>query len=164
MKRVVRLNENDVEKLVRKIISEEKKSINEGPLGWIRKKLNRDEDLGLLILKGLKKGNVQHIRHSEEHGGFQHIFTCNLDGHDIMARRSYAIHGGSHYYVSIDGEVLQLSEATELKIYELMADIENEPIRREKERKMSDARTRLSAYNLPDEERKQIEDTDNFFQ
>jgi len=78
MKKVIRLNENDVEKLVRKIISEEKKSINEGPLGWIRKKFNKDEELGLLILKGLNKGNVQNIRYNVLDHGFRRSYTCNL--------------------------------------------------------------------------------------
>ena len=43
MKKVIRLNENDIEKIIKKIISEERKSINEGPLGWIKKKFYKDE-------------------------------------------------------------------------------------------------------------------------
>lgn len=163
--KVVRLNENDVEKLVKKIISEEKKSLKEGPLGWIRKKLNRDEDLGLLILKGLEKGDVQGMRHSSQHGGFQHQYNCKLDGHNIQSSKSVSLRSGGDYYsIRVDDEFIETSDSTTRKIYELMADIENEPTKREKNRKMSDVRTRLSAYNLPDEERKQIEDTDNFFQ
>ena len=165
MKKVIRLNENDVEKLVRKIISEEKKSINEGPLGWIRKKFNRDEELGLLILKGLEKGNLQNLRYQNLNHGFQHQYNCNLDGHEIESRRSSSIRSGSDYYhLSVDGEFIEVSDNTNRKIFELLGKIESEPALIQKRKKLSDAKTRLSAYNLPDEERKKIEDSDTFFQ
>jgi len=66
--------------------------------------------------------------------------------------------------LSVDDEDIDVSEYTIKKIYYLMANIEQEPAKREKDRKISDAKTRLSAYNLPDDERKKIEDTDTFFQ
>ena len=44
MKKTIRLNENDIEKLVRKIISEEKESINEGVFDWVRSKRFSDEE------------------------------------------------------------------------------------------------------------------------
>lgn len=166
MKKVIRLNENDVEKLVRKIISEEKKSINEGPLGWIRKKFNRDEELGLLILKGLEKGNLQNLRYQNLNHGFQHQYNCNLDGHEIESIGNLNPHssGSDYYHLSVDGEFIEVSDNTNRKIFELLGKIESEPALIQKRKKLSDAKTRLSAYNLPDEERKKIEDSDTFFQ
>lgn len=172
MKKVIRLNENDIEKLVRKIISEEKKSVNEGvldfiehdkgPFGWMRKKFNNDEELGLLILKGLEKGDLQNL-HYESDRGMSHIYRCNLDGHALEARRYYSMRGGSDYNLRVDGELVDVSEYTARRIYNLMADIEEEPAKRERKRKISDAKTRLSVYNLPDEERNKLLDTDNMF-
>lgn len=165
MKKVIRLTENDVEKLVKKIISEEKKSINEGPLGWIRKKFYKDEELGLLILKGLERGNVQNLRYQNLNHGFQHQYNCMLDGHEIESRKSVSLKsGGDYYYLSVDDEVIDVSDNTNRKIFNLLGDIENKPILAQRSKKLSDAKTRLSAYNLPDEERKQIEDSDKFFQ
>ena len=139
--------------------------VNENRLAdWVRKKRFSDEDLGLLILKGLEKGDVQAMRHSSQHGGSQHQYNCRLDGHDIQSSKSISLRSGSNYYsIRVDDEFIETSDSTTQKIYELMADIENEPTKREKNRKMSDVRTRLSAYNLPDEERKQIENTDKYF-
>jgi hypothetical protein len=45
MKKIVRLTETDVQRLVKKIIREEKKSINEGGLfDWVRGKRFSDEE------------------------------------------------------------------------------------------------------------------------
>ena len=163
MKKIVRLTEIDVQRLVKKIIREEKKSINEGPLGWLRKKRNSDEELGLLILKGLEKGDVQNVTplRNEDRYSSDHAFTCTLDGHEIMVSVYYG--HGIHHQLKVDGESVEVSRHLKNKIYDLIEKIENEPAVREKKRKLGDIKTRLSKYNLPDEERAKIDNTDEVF-
>jgi len=163
MKKIVRLTETDVQRLVKKIIREEKKSINEGPLGWLRKKRNSDEELGLLILKGLEKGDVQNVTPLRNHDRYtsDHAFTCTLDGHEIMVSVYYG--HDTHYQLKVDGEMVEVSRHLKNKIYDLIEKIEKEPAVMEKKRKLGDIKTRLSKYNLPDEERAKIDNTDDVF-
>ena len=164
MKRVIRLNENDVEKLVRKIISEEKKSINEGPLGWIRKKFNQDEEVGLLIIKALESGEVEDVQYERLRDTFNnHQYICNLNGHRIVAKRLIYLRSSDTFIIEVDGESLELSSKTSKKIFRLMSEIEEIPNLKKRNKKLGDIKTSLSRYNLPAEERKSLENPETFF-
>lgn len=165
MKKVIRLNENDVERLVRKIISEEKVSINEGPLGWIRKKFNQDEEVGLLIIKALESGDIEEVRYLRDLGILREdVYTSNINGHRVESRHCISSKSGSdHYSVRIDGEQIELSSKTARKIYKLMAQIEQIPNLKRRNEKLGDIKTSLGRYNLPAEERKSLENHDTFF-
>lgn len=158
MKKVIRLNENDIENLVRKIISEEKKSINEGPLGWIRKKFNQDEEIGLLIIKALESGDIEDVSYERVNnvGPANHIYRCDVNGHKVEVRRNIYIRSNDDYSVKVEGERIQLSNKTAKKIFRLMAEIEHVPTLKKRNERLSNIKTSLSRYNLPDEERKQI--------
>lgn len=181
MKRVIRLNENDIEKLVKKIISEESKSINEGPLGWLRKKFNDDEELGLTILKGVKTGDatiterpgafsIQRRGRNEEKG-----YRFTLAGHTIVAKWSkidkFKLDGSNYsnntYGLTVDGEKLEVSDNTIKSIISVLTEKDKRPtssvpkrISRDKKQEIT---TSLNRYNLPDEERKKIEDPSTYF-
>lgn len=165
MKKVIRLNENDIENLVRKIISEEKKSINEGPLGWIRKKFNQDEEVGLLIIKALESGDIEDVRYDRGGGVLRkNIYTSNINGHRVESSHYVSLKSGGDYYtIKIDGDQIELSSRTARKIHKLMAQIEAIPTLNKRNKKLGDIKTSLSRYNLPTEERKKIEDTDSIF-
>lgn len=171
MKKVIRLNENDVERLVRKIISEEKVSINEGPLGWIRKKFNQDEEVGLLIIKALESGDIEEVRYLRTPNFLkplgilrEDVYTSNINGHRVESRHYISSKSGSdHYSVRIDGEQIELSSKTARKIYKLMAQIEQIPNLKRRNEKLGDIKTSLGRYNLPAEERKSLENPDTFF-
>ena len=182
MKRVIRLNENDIEKLVKKIISEESKSINEGPLGWLRKKFNDDEELGLTILKGVKTGDatiterpgafrIQRRGRNEEKG-----YRFTLAGHTIVAKWSkidkFKLDGtnysNSEYGLTVDGEKLEVSNNTVKSIIGMLAEKDRRPTtssvpKRVTKDKKQEITTSLNRYNLPDEERKKIEDPSTYF-
>ena len=165
MKKVIRLNENDIENLVRKIISEEKKSINEGPLGWIRKKFNQDEEVGLLLIKALESGDIENVRYSR-HGGVFHedIYTSNVNGHRVESSHYFSNKSGADFYnVKIDDEPIDLSSRTAKKIYRLMVQIESIPTLTKRNEKLGNIKNSLNRYNLPDEERKKIEDSSTYF-
>ena len=164
MKKVIRLNESDIENLVRKIISEEKKSINEGPLGWIRKKFNQDEEVGLLIIKALESGDIEDVRHDRVGGVLREdIYTSNINGHRVESSHYVSLDLSDYYTIKIDGDQIELSSRTARKIYRLMAQIEAIPTLNKRNKKLGDIKTSLGRYNLPVEERKKIEDTDSIF-
>lgn len=133
--KVVRLNEKDIENLVRRIIKEEK-TIKEGPVDWVRSKFNKDEDLALLIYKGINSGNVEDLR-----GGYKEgVYYFRLDGHSISIKptmhKSPEKKGrfvdlpqlrilSDNYLFKLDGEVLHVSESLKRKIWELLKKIEN---------------------------------------
>jgi hypothetical protein len=166
MKKVIRLNENDIEKLVKKIIKEEK-SINEAPVDWVRSKFNQDEELALLIYKGIKSGNVRSLQSNDNN-----LFTFTLDGHRISIHQS--VHQSpekrgkinlpqltimsENYIFKLDNEYLHVSESLKEKIWKLLKDLKYGS----KER-FKNAKNLFSKYNLSDKERNKIEDTDSIF-
>lgn len=162
MKKVIRLNENDIKILVGKIISEEKKSINEGPLKWIRKKFNQDEEVGLLIIKALESGDIENVQYAMSPLGSEHVYTTVINGHRIQARFELTT-GINIYTITVDGEVVELSGRTKKKIFRLMAEIEQIPTLEKRNKKLGDIKTSLNRYNLPAEERKSLENPETFF-
>jgi hypothetical protein len=165
MKKVIRLNENDIENLVRKIISEEKKSINEGPLGWIRKKFNQDEEVGLLIIKALESGEIENVDYRVGTGILrEHIYTSVINGHRVEVSYYVSSKSGSDdYQVKVDGDYVELSNRTSKKIYKLMAQIESIPTLKRRNQKLGELKLSLNRYNLSPEERKKIEDPSTYF-
>jgi len=166
MKKVIRLTENDVEILVRKIISEEKKSINEGPLKWIRKKYNQDEEVGRLIIKALESGDIEDVRYqsNDDHHASSgtYLYSCDINGHKILAKRIVYV-AGELEYITIDGEPIEVSGTTKRKIFKLLKEISKIPDLKKKNKKLGDVKTSLSRYNLSAEERKNLENPDTFF-
>jgi len=167
MKKIVRLTETDVQRLVKKIIREEKKSINEGGLfDWVRSKRFSDEELGRSILKGIQKGGISRINRDEpERGayGSSSGYNFELGGHKIHVRRSYMLSpgGGSEfYYLKVDDESLDVSDRTIEKILDTCYDI---VLGKPRENKIKNLKTSLNRYNIPDEERNKIEDVDSIF-
>jgi hypothetical protein len=173
MKKVVRLNEKDIEKLIIKIIKEEN-SINEGPVDWVRSKFNQDEQLALLIYKGLKNVDAKSIVSDKEpkHGN---RFSCDLDGHRIEVYASY--HKSPEkigkiidlprlkmfpfdHILKLDNEYLHVSESLKEKIWSLLKKMASEP---EKKERFKNAKLLFSKYNLSDKERAKIDDTDSLF-
>ena len=148
--KVVRLNEKDIEKLVRKIIKEEK-SINEGPIDWVRSKFNKDEELALLIYKGIKSGNAKDIRSDDNN-----LHTFTLDGHRISIHRS--VHQSpekrgkiglprltimpENYIFRLDNELLHVSESLKEKIWKLLKELNSNP-----EERFKSAKDSFSKYN-----------------
>lgn len=163
--KIVRLNENDIEKLVRKIISEEKKTINEGPLGWIRKKFNQDEEVGLLIIKALESGEIENVDYRAGVGVLRkHIYTSVINGHRVeVSHYVSSKSGGDFYDVKVDGDAIELSNRTSKKIYRLMAQIESIPTLKRRNEKLGELKLSLNRYNLSPEERRKIEDPDTYF-
>lgn len=156
--KIVRLNENDIEKLVKKIISEEKKFVNEvGVFDWVRSKRFSDEEEGRTILKGIQMGdaiNVRTYRSDRVGNGFE----FELGGHRIIVVY-FAYVAGDFYELKVDGENMDVSESVINKIISAASEIHRKPnIERKK-----NIKTSLSRYNLPNEERKKIEDTDSIF-
>lgn len=161
MKKVIRLNENDIEKLVRKIISEEKKTVNEGIFDWVRSKRFSDEELGQSILKGIQKGEISRIDIGDNRK--DKAYDLELAGHRINVIKNFELSpggGGTHYYLIVDNEPLNVSNGTIKKILNMCDDI---VINKPRESKVKNLKTSLNRYNLPDEERTKIEDTDNIF-
>lgn len=159
MKKVIRLNENDIENLVKKIISEENKSINEGPLGWMRKKLNSDEEVGLAILKGIRLGEAFGLVKTQDRN-YDDTYIFELGGHNVTVTKGYDRNGGNNYNLEIDGENMEVSPNTINKIVYEAENITDQP----RKQKLQNIKTSMSRYNLPDEERKKLEDTDTYFE
>lgn len=155
--KIVRLNENDIEKLVKKIISEEKKSVNEvGVFDWVRSKRFSDEEEGRAILKGIKTGEVSSIYpHSTNR---EKGFNFELGGHKIFVVYSSYVRA-EIYELKVDGESMDVSDSIIRKIMGEIGAIHSEPRKQKKNR----IKTSLSRYNLPNEERSKIEDTDSIF-
>ena len=159
MKKVVRLNENDIENLVKKIISEENKSINEGPLGWMRKKFNSDEEVGLAILKGIGLGEAFGLVKTRDRN-YHDTYTFELGGHNVTITKGYDHNGMNTYSLEIDNENMEISRYTLIKIVYEAENITDQP----RKQKLQNIKTSMSRYNLPDEERKKLEDTDTYFE
>lgn len=168
--KVIRLNENDIEKLVRKIIKEEK-TIKEGPVDWVRSKFNQDEDLALLIFKGIKSGNVRIAENQNQKSPIR----FSLDGHNFMihptAHKSPEKRGKinlprlnpfslDNYVFKMDDQPLHVSESLKKDIYKFLLKLISEP---QKKERFKDAKNLFSKYNLSDKERSKIEDTDSIF-
>ncbi len=155
--KIVRLNENDIEKLVKKIISEEKKSVNEvGVFDWVRSKRFSDEEEGRAILKGIKTGEVSSIYpHSTNR---EKGFNFELGGHKIFVVYSSYV-AAEIYELKVDGESMDVSDSIIRKIMGEIGAIHSEPRKQKKNR----IKNSLSRYNLPNEERSKIEDTDSIF-
>lgn len=164
MKKVIRLNENDVEKLVRKIISEEKKSINEGPLNWIRKKFNQDEEVGLLIVKALESGEIEEVEYDGQTPMNLYRYSCVLNGHRVECMRHISFRGSDTFGIKIDDEQLDISTKISKKIFKLMSEIHEIPNLKKRNEKLGNIKTSLSRYNLPSEERKNLENPETFFE
>ena len=159
MKKVIRLNENDIENLVKKIISEENKSINEGPLGWMRKKLNSDEEVGLAILKGIRLGEAFGLVKTQDRN-YDDTYIFELGGHNVTITKGYDGNGMTTYRLEIDSESMEISRYTLIKIIYEAENITDQP----RKQKVQNIKTSMSRYNLPDDERKKLEDTDTYFE
>lgn len=158
MKKVIRLNEKDVENLVKKIISEENKSINEGPLDWVRKKRFSDEEVALAILKGVELGEAFGLNRNNVDWR-NDIYTFQLGGHDVEVKIYSGVNRDS-YYLKVDDEMMDTSDSVIKKIIRITSKITDQPRRK----KVEDIKTSMNRYNLPDEERKKLEDTDKYFE
>ena len=176
--KVVRLNENDIENLVRKIIKEEK-TIKEGPVDWVRSKFNQDEDLALLIFKGIKSGNVRIAENQPSNPNsipfWNMSIQFSLDGHNFMihptAHKSPEKRGKinlprlnpfplDNYVFKMGDQPLHVSESLKKDIYKFLLKLISEP---QKKERFKDAKNLFSKYNLSDKERSKIEDTDSIF-
>jgi hypothetical protein len=163
MSKVVRLNEKDIERLVRKIMSEEKKSINEGGLfDWVRDKRFSDEEIGRDVLKGIEQGEARNVRPI---GGSNAEALRRVDGfefdladHKISAefrrRLSSNMMPIDSYLLFVDGQNIKVSTYIVKKIMEEL---------RNPKSKKKDLKTSLSRYNMSPKERGRLEDPNTYF-
>ena len=169
MSKVVRLNENDIEKLVRKIISEEK-SLNENKFfDWVRGKRFSDEETARNILQGIQAGEAKDVRPLggermmaagtrgsllNKRAGFEFF----LADHKISAEDRLRVspsYGARHdYFLFVDDVMLNVSENIVKKIIKELQTPTS---------KKMDLKTSLSRYSLPKEERQKMEDPGTYF-
>lgn len=160
MKKIIRLDENDVEKIVRRIIFEEK-FIKEGPISWLRGKMNKDEEIGLMVLKAVEGNHYTDyrkepiMRHRGKWGDRIHF---NLLQHRVTISEEIYV-AGEIMTLDVDGQELKVSKKTLNKIWMALKKREIQ----KSEGKIKDIKTSLKRYDLPSEERKKIEDTDSIF-
>lgn len=157
MKKVVRLNENDVERLVRKIISEEKNSINEGLFDWVRSKRFTDEETGRLILKAIEDNQaigISEYRGRRSKSGFR----FELGGHRIEISYAFILlpgGGSDDWSLKVDGKHLDVSNSIKKKILSKIEYIASGK---------DNIKLSLSRYNMSPEERERLENPDTYFQ
>ena len=163
MKKVVRLNENDIKKLVTKILKED--SVNEGLFDWVRSKRFSDEETGRAILKGVQEGHAQSIHKYRNRGILSESgYEFNLGGHNIIINYYFAMspsgHGSDNYSLKIDGQYMDISKSIIKKIMGELSYILSTPERKKRE----DIKTSLNRYNMSPEERENLENPETYFQ
>lgn len=89
--------------------------------GWLRKKFNSDEDIGIDILGKIKTEDFVITKVGKSYGRVEYKFK--IDEFDIKVERSDSIRYGGYYYVSIDDSSLELSEHIRLKIFYLISNM-----------------------------------------
>ena len=163
MSRIVRLNEKDIEKLVRKIMTEEKKSVNEGGLfDWVRGKRFSDEEIGRDVLKGVEQGEARNVRpiggsNAEalrRVDGFEFYLVDHKVSVEFRRRLSSNMMPIDSYLLFVDGQNMRVSTHIVKKIMEEL---------RNPKSKKKDLKTSLSRYNMSPEERGRLEDPGTYF-
>lgn len=163
MSKVVRLNEKDIEGLVKKIMSEEK-NINEGnPLDWVRGMRFSDEQIGRDVLKGIQQGEAKNIKPigGSNPDSLRRVEGFEFDLGDYRMSVEYRVQVTpgmrllKYYLLFIDGKEMKVSTNI---LKKMLGELKN-PTSKKK-----DLKTSLSRYNMSPEERARLEDPNTYFE
>jgi len=126
-----------------------KKPVNEGLFS------KKDDEVGLLILKGIESGNIQDLHRVTTNRLFIRKFRFKLGGHNVIAMYEYE----GECLLEVDNERLNVSRRIIKRIVNKCLQIEGQP----KQNKIGDIKTSLSRYDLPKEELEKLENPDTYF-
>jgi hypothetical protein len=119
MKRLVRLSESDLARIVKRVIKESKiETQAEGIFDYFSKG-NEDDEVGNELLSAIKNGEAENIEELKPTGDYAKFigFKFDIDDHKFIVKNILNHFDFiNEYFLSIDGQELKVSKGTIKKI------------------------------------------------